>query len=86
MYKKYNKALAIIDHMHKVSIKEISRRWNKKEKTVSLFFTSKKLIRCRNYTEMEEYILANFSAKLCSEIITDKSLNSLKIKRCRLIK
>jgi transposase-like protein len=80
----YNAVTAIRDHEKGVSVREIARRWGKNEKAVSNWFSARKYYKNRPYGAFEEYILTHFPARLCAEFIPDKSINSLKIKRCRL--
>lgn len=65
---------------------QIAERLNKKPKTVSEYLRKRGLKKCPNYTEMEIYMLANFSVKHCANFITHKSINALKIKKWRINK
>lgn len=65
---------------------QIAEHLNKNPKTVAEWLRRHGLTKCSNYTEMELYMLSNFSAKHCLQFIPHKSLNALKIKQCRIRK
>lgn len=67
-------------------IKNIAKDLNRNADTVNNWLIQHGFKKRPRYTEMENYIILNFNPKSCSEILTHKTLNAIKIKRSRLLK
>lgn len=63
---------------------DIAAEIGKSPKAVSQWLRIHGFQKCPNYTEMETYLLANFTASHCLAFIPHKSINALKIKQCRM--
>ncbi len=65
-------------------IRKVAEILHKNPDTVNGWLLSHGYKKCPNYTEMECYLLSNFSVNACAQFIPHKSKNALKIKGWRL--
>lgn len=82
-WKTRQKLIAIANYKKK-TYRELSEKLGKSETAISLFLCSQGVVKCRNYTETETYLLENFPARQCAQFIPHKSLNAIKIKQSRI--
>ncbi len=76
--------MIMINNFREMPIRKVAEILNKNPDTVNNWLLQHGYKKCPNYTEMEVYLLENFSVANCSQIITHKSKNALKIKKWRL--
>lgn len=74
----------MINNFREMPIRKVAEILKKNPDTVNNWLLQHGYKKCPNYTEMECYLLQNFSVQNCSQIITHKSKNALKIKKWRL--
>lgn len=74
----------MVNNFREMPIRKVAEMLNKNPDTVNNWLLQHGYKKCPNYTEMEVYLLENFSVTNCSQIITHKSKNALKIKKWRL--
>jgi IS30 family transposase len=74
----------MISNFRDMSIREIAKMLNKNPGTVNNWLLRHGYKKRPRYTEMECFLLENFTVNHCSQIITHKTKNALKIKKWRL--
>jgi hypothetical protein len=79
------KLIAIANYKTK-DYRQIGDMIGKSPNQIHSFLARNNFKKIPDYSEMEDYMLLNFPAKLCAQFIPKKTLNALKIKQCRLRK
>lgn len=84
--KKYNfiERKFIYENFGNKTISEISGIINRPVKSIYNWLRKNNLKKNRRYGEMELFMLENFDVKNVKVFIEDKSLNALRIKKCRM--
>ena len=80
----FNDRAIAIGNYKEMPIAQIAKELDRNPDTVNNWLRTHGYRKCPNYTEMEIYLLLNFSFDHCHQIIKHKSRNALKIKQWRL--
>ena len=82
-YSSFVKSL-ILGNIKDFTVKEIAKMVNKPEKSIYNWLKKHNIKKIRRYGDTELYMIQNFDVRNVKQFITDKSVNALRIKQCRL--
>lgn len=81
-YSSFEKSL-ILGNIKDFTVKEIAKMINRPAKSIYNWLKKRNIKKMRRYGDTELYMIQNFDVNNVKQFITDKSVNALRIKKCR---